>query len=113
MLNFVDNLSLKLIKAIKASDSTLLVAAMDLPKLNQVGIGNHIYLTLKQNNQYEVVRYDHLSTLTATAGNVPIAVTRDVNGTGAKNFGMPLCATADMNKTQMAEFICQTLGTCA
>ena len=112
MLGYVDNLTLKLAKPVKASDDTLTIAALDLPKLNAIGLTNHIYLTLKQGATTEIVRYEHIVPLVATLGAQPITVVRDVNGAGRKNFALPLCATAELNILQLQELICQLGATC-
>jgi hypothetical protein len=112
VLNFIDNLSIKLTKGVRSSDATLTVSPIDAVKLNAMPVGSHIYLTLEQGSLSEVVKYTHLANHTASSGAVVLAVQRDVNGTGAKNFAVPICARAVWSKLQLKEFICQTIGSC-
>ena len=106
-LTYVDNLSLKLLRGVRASDVSITVSSMDAVKLNVLPIGDHIYLNLVQGGISEVVKYTHNALQTAVGGQAVLPVTRDVNSTGAKNFAVPVCARAEWTRLQMLEFIRQ------
>ena len=46
MLNWIEHLIIRAEKPVRPADDTITVARKDAAKLNEVGAGNHIYLTL-------------------------------------------------------------------
>jgi hypothetical protein len=104
MLNMIDNLNMRLAKPIRASDTTITFVHPDVLQLNALEVGQHIYLTLRQGATYEIVKYTHTAPIT---GNVPVAVavSRDSNNTGAKNFAVGMCVKAEWNRLQMLEYL--------
>lgn len=112
MLNMVDNLQLTLLKNLRSGDSNMTVHSSDAVKLNAVGIGNHIYLTIKYGETYEIVKYNHNEDITAVSRPVHVPIIRDALAKGAKSFPRQTCVRADWNTLQLAEFICQTFEDC-
>lgn len=109
MLNFIDNLNMRLAKPVRSSDTTVTIVHPDALQLNSMAVGDHIYLTFRQGGTYEIMKYTHTAPIT---GNVPvaIAVSRDSNGTGAKNFATGMCIKAEWNKLQMVEYLSDQLA---
>ena len=105
MLVSKDCLDLKLVKTAHAADNFIWVSGGDAVKLNSIGVGNYINLTLSDNRACETVRYDHVATWPATSAPKQLPVIRDVGATGRKNFGVNSCAVADWSVTQLTEYI--------
>lgn len=108
MLKFVDFLSMEVQRAILAEHDYFEVSSVDAKKLNDVGQGNHIYLTFSypRADRHEVVKYEHGNDWVSQGGLVKIPVVRGVLG---KRLSFPAtsCVKADMNSVQLAEFIRQ------
>ena len=108
MLNFVDFLSIQVQRPIPAEQDFIEVSSVDAKRLNDVGQGNHIYLTLSypRANRHEVVKYQHGQDWVSQGGLVKIPVERGILG---KRLSFPtnVCVKADWNSVQMAEFIRQ------
>ena len=105
MLVSKDCLDLKLVKTAHAADDFIWVSGGDAVKLNSIGVGNYINLTLSDNRACETVRYDHVANWPATSTPKQIPVIRDVGATGRKNFGVNTCVVADWSVTQLTEYI--------
>ena len=110
MLVSKDCLDLKLSKTLQGGDNVLSVSGSDALKLNSIGIGNYINLTVTDNRACETVRYDHVVDFPATGTVKSIPVLRDVGATGRRNFGVHSCVVADWSVTQVVELINQLLG---
>jgi hypothetical protein len=104
MLNMIDNLNMRLAKSVRSSDTTVTIVPQDALQLNQLAVGEHIYLTFRQGGTYEIMKYTHTAPITGNAP-VAIAVQRDSNGTGAKNFATGMCIKAEWNRLQMLEYL--------
>lgn len=110
MLVSKDCLSLKLAKVLAAADDFIWVSGADAVKLNTIGVGNYINLTISDNRGCETIRYDHVAAWPATGAMKQIPVLRDVGGTGRRNFGVHSCVVADWSVTQVTELIEQLLA---
>ena len=110
MLVAKDCLNLKLVKTAHAADDFIWVSGADAVKLNSLGVGNYINLTISDNRACETVRYDHVANWPATSAPKQLPVIRDVGATGRKNFGVNSCAVADWSVTQITEYIEQVAG---
>lgn len=114
MLNWVEGITIEATKAIRPADNIISISRKDAVKLNTVGTGNYIYLTLQLygcEGVSEVVRYTHNTAIpTAGCASMDIAVDRDINGTGKKAFPVYTRATSQLNKPTLVEFIHQVMG---
>lgn len=107
MLVSKDCLRLKLAKVLAAADDFIWVSGADAVKLNTIGVGNYINLTISDNRGCETVRYDHIAQWPATSAPKQIPVLRDVSATGRRNFGVGTCVAADWSVAQMRDFVAQ------
>ena len=105
MLVAKDCLDLKLVKTAHAADDFIWVSGGDAVKLNSIGVGNYINLTISDNRACETVRYDHVANWPATSAPKQLPVVRDVGATGRKNFGVNTCVVADWSVAQLTEYI--------
>ena len=105
MLVAKDCLDLKLVKTAHAADEFIWVSGGDAVKLNSIGVGNYINLTISDNRACETVRYDHVANWPATSAPKQLPVVRDVGATGRKNFGVNTCVVADWSVAQLTEYI--------
>lgn len=114
MLNWIEHLIIRAEKPVRPADDTITVARKDAAKLNEVGAGNHIYLTLRLYGYpelHEVVRYEHKADIPVTGTpTVEVGIVRDINGRGRKAFPMKTCAVSELGTQQLTEFIRQTVG---
>lgn len=108
MLNVIDFIKFGTPRAVKAEQDFIELPSHEARKLNDVGRGNHIYLTLSfpRADRYEVVRYDHGQDWAPQGGLVKIPVTRGVLGK-RMSFPQSTCITVDWNTVQLREFIQQ------
>lgn len=104
MLEFIDNFKSALQTNLSTTDDFITLRTKDIARLNTLKEGNHIYLSVKYLDRYEVLKYTHD---TKIKGN-KVPVTRDVLGKGRKNFPCSSCVLADWNSVQLNEFICQS-----
>lgn len=106
MITLVDGFISHLKAKASVSDTLLLIPRADAIALNTVGVGNHIYLTLRDRNRYELVRYDHTENWSMSdPTNVMLPVTRDARGLGAKSFPYGACLKAEINSLYIAEMM--------
>lgn len=112
MLKFVDNIELRLLHHLRSGDVYMVVSRADARKLNAVGEGNHIYLSLKYGRSYEIVKYEHHEDIPAIGKPARVQIIRDALGTGAKSFPRGTCVVADLNSIQLRELVCQYKEEC-
>lgn len=103
MLEVIDGLKSSLTAHVQTTSDTLPLPPKTVQKLNELSEGNHIYLTLKYLDRYEVVKFTKDGAV--KQGKVPVV--RDILGTGRKNFPCGSCVVVDWNSIQLKEFICQ------
>lgn len=103
MLNFIDGFKGSLSSHLQSTDDALQLPFKTTQRLNELSEGEHVYLTLRYLDRYEVVKFTKDGDL--KQGKVP--VTRDVLGKGRKNFPCGSCVTVEWNSIQLKEFICQ------
>lgn len=103
MLEVIDGFKSSLTTHLQTTDDFLSLPFKAVQRLNELAEGNHIYLTLKYLDRYEVVKFVKENNL--KGGRVP--VTRDILGRGRKNFPCSSCVVVDWNTIQLKEFICQ------
>lgn len=103
MLNFIDGFKGSLSSHLQSTDDVLQLPFKPTQRLNELSEGEHVYLTLRYLDRYEVVKFTKDGDL--KQGKVP--VTRDVLGKGRKNFPCGSCVTVEWNSIQLKEFICQ------
>ena len=108
MLKFLDGFKGSLLKNLQTTDDTLNVTHTAQNALNELPEGDHVYITLRYLDRYEVVKFVKDTPL--KNGKVP--VTRDVLGKGRKNFPAGTCISVDWNSIQLKEFICQVKEDC-
>ena len=107
MLVSKDCLNLVLAKNAQTADNFIWLSGAEAYKLNAIGVGNHIHLTLSDNRGCETVRYDHTADWANTSALKQIPVIRNVSGTGSRNFAVHSCVTADWSVAQITELITQ------
>lgn len=107
MLVSKDCLNLVLAKNAQTGDNFIWLSGAEAYKLNAIGVGNHIHLTLSDNRGCETVRYDHNADWANTSALKQIPVIRNVSGTGSRNFAVHSCVTADWSVAQITELITQ------
>ena len=107
MLVSKDCLNLVLAKNAQTGDNFIWLSGAEAYKLNAIGVGNHIHLTLSDNRGCETVRYDHTADWANTSALKQIPVIRNVSGTGSRNFAVHSCVTADWSVAQITELITQ------
>lgn len=81
MLEFIDGFKTKVVGHVQTTSDTINLPFAAAKKLNDMVEGNHIYLTIKYLDRYEVVKY----TKEGEIKNGKIAVERDILGKGRKN----------------------------
>lgn len=109
MLNFIDGFKSALKTHFQTTDDVIQLPFKSVQELNNLADGDHVYLSIKYLDRYEVVKYIKEGEL--KGGKVPVI--RDVLGKGRKNFPCGSCVSIDWNSVQLKEFICQTQGECA
>lgn len=72
--------------------------------LDNVGIGNHTYLSIRFGSFQEVVRYDHTENFQDKAKKNQIPVVRDVRNTGRKTFPCGACVSFEWFSEAILEF---------
>ena len=107
MLVSKDGLNLVLAKNAQTGDNFIWLSGAEAYKLNAIGVGNHIHLTLSDNRGCETVRYDHTADWANTSALKQVPVIRNVSGTGSRNFAVHSCVTADWSVAQITELITQ------
>lgn len=110
MLVSKDCLDVKLVKTAHSADDFIWVSGADAVKLNTIGVGNHINLTISDNRACETVRYYHTTNWATTSSVKQIPVIRDAGATGRRNFGVHTCVIASWSVTQLTEFIEQLIA---
>lgn len=108
MLEFLYEFRTSLMEHTKTTSDAIKLPLKMIKRLEHMKEGNHIYLTLKYLDRYEVVKYTHQGQL--RNGFVPVE--RDILGSGRKNFPCGSCVVADWNPIQLNEFICQVKNSC-
>lgn len=103
MLSFIDGFKSTLKTHFQTTDDTLELPFKSVQELNKLAEGDHVYLTLRYLDRYEVVKFTKENDL--KGGKVPVE--RDVLGKGRKNFPCGSCVVVDWNSVQLREFICQ------
>lgn len=89
-----------------ASATTVRVPRAHAVKLNQVGVGNHMYLFLKDRIGTEVVKYYHDADWASVGSSiVDLPVQRAQSGTGARNFPYGACLQSGVTGAYVAELV--------
>lgn len=106
MVKVIDGFRSFLKAKLMASSSTISIPRADAIRLNNVGVGNHVYLTIKDRGISEIVRYDHQDNwTTADSAIVQLPVTRNARGLGAKNFPYGACVVSDVNSLYIEDLV--------
>lgn len=103
MLSFIDGFRSSLCENVSTTASTIKLRLSDAARLNKLKDGDHVYLSIRYLDRYEVVKF----TKDADIRNGEVPVTRDMLGTGRKNFPSGTCVQTDWNSIQLKEFIKQ------
>lgn len=103
MLAVVDHFSYELQCPIQPTDTELMLNANAVKRLNEVPVGDHVYLTLSVYDKYEIVKFTKQNELTGGK----ITVERDVERKGAKNFPRHSCVKHEWSKRVMDEYLAQ------
>lgn len=103
MLSFIDYFKGSLSSHLKTTDDTIVLKFEQARRLNELAEGDHVYLTVRYLDRFEVVKFT--KTYELKGGIVPVE--RDVLGKGRKNFPAGSCVSVDWNSVQLREFICQ------
>lgn len=102
----LDGYSVNLAKSLRPGDAALALRRGDAIKLNAIGVGNHIYLTVTTQGRTEFVRYDHTHNWDATDPSIiEIPVTRDVAGIGPRGFPYGACVKAEVNSFYVRDLV--------
>lgn len=104
MLEYLDGFKTKLVGNLQTTSDIITLPMAWAKKLDELVEGNHVYLTIKYLDRYEVVKY----TKDSKIKNGMVPVERDVLGKGRKNFPCGSCVLIDWNSVQLKEFICAT-----
>ena len=89
-----------------ASDGYLTITRAEAIKLNAVGVGNHVYLSVRDRVNYELVRYDHVADWDASdPATIQLPVLRNAAGLGAKNFSVGACITSEVNSLYIIDLV--------
>lgn len=97
MFRFIDGLRLTLKEGLSATSVAMTVDGASAARLNLLGIGNHIFLTIRNGLVSEVVKFTLTELLPLNQNKITIAIERNVNGIGVFNFPSCACVEADMN----------------
>lgn len=103
MLEFIDGFKGSLASHLQTTDDMLTLSQKAIQYLNGLQEGNHVYLTIRYLDRYEVVKF----TKDTQIKGHKVPVIRDVLGKGRKNFPCNSCVSVDWNSVQLKEFICQ------
>lgn len=108
MLKFIDFLNLELQRPLPSGQDFIELSAVDAKRLNAVGQGNHIYLTISypRANRHEVVKYVHGDDWKSQGGLVKVPVERGILGQRL-SFATTSCVKADWNSVQLTELFQQ------
>ena len=94
-----------------ASANSIALSRAAAIKLNAVGVGNRVYLTIKDRVNYELVQYDHVADWDASdPAVIQLPVVRDARGLGAKNFPYGACVASEVNSLYIVDYIAQSGG---
>lgn len=108
MLEFIDGLKTSVVGHVQTTDDYIKVSHKVAKRLEKMKDGNHIYLTLKYLDRYEIVKFTKDGPI--KDGKVPVE--RDILSEGRRNFPCSSCLVAEWSSTQLKEFICQTKDGC-
>lgn len=103
MLSFIDYFKGSLTTHFQTTDDVLHMPFKAAQRLNELAEGDHVYLTVRYLDRFEVVKFTKEKDI--RGGVVPVE--RDVLGKGRKNFPAGSCVSIDWNSIQLKEFICQ------
>lgn len=103
MLEFLDSFDTTLDGYLKASDDHIILPLSVVKRLNKMGEGNYVYLTLEHSGRYEILKF----TRTDEVKGCKVPVDRDVDNLGRKNFPLGTCVRVKWNSRQLQEFIAQ------
>lgn len=106
MVTMLDGFRAHLKAKLNASDSYITLTRSDAMKLNAVGLDNHVYLTVRDRVNSEIVKYTHADNwTTADESVVQVPVERNVRGLGAKNFPYGTCVTSEVNSLYISDLV--------
>lgn len=103
MLAYLDNFLFELKCPVQPSSDTLCVSKEAVDRLNELNIGDYVYITLKYLHRYELVKYEHVKKLE----HAKIPVTRGINGDRVMNFPRGSCVAIEWSKRTMDEYLAQ------
>lgn len=102
----LDGYTVNLAKNMKPGDADMALRRGDAIKLNAIGVGNHVYLTVTTVGRTEIVRYDHVHDWDATDPSiVMLPVQRDVAGIGPRGFPYGACVKAEVNSFYVRDLV--------
>lgn len=104
MLNFIDGFKSRLTTNLRTTGDTIKLPPKAVQQLNALAENDHVYLTVRYLDRYEVVKFTKGET-DIKGDEVPVE--RDILEKGRKNFPCEACVTIDWNSVQLKEFICQ------
>lgn len=104
MLEFIDGFRTAQQGHLPTTADYLNLPPKAVKQLNDLSDGNHVYLTLRYLDRYEVVKFTKDTELKGSK----VPVERDVLGKGRKNFPCGTCIVTDWNSVQLKEFVCNT-----
>lgn len=107
----IDGLQFTLRAKATASANTISVSRASAIRLNDVGVGNRVYLAIKDRMNYELVQYDHSADWDSSdSAIVALPVVRDARGFGAKNFPYGACVVSEVNSLYIEDYIDEHTG---
>lgn len=102
----LDGYSVNLAKSMKPGDADMALRRGDAIRLNAIGVGNHVYLTVTTAGRTEIVRYDHTHDWDGTDPSiVMLPVQRDVAGIGPRDFPYGACVKAEVNSFYVRDLV--------
>ena len=102
----LDGYSVNLAKSMKPGDADMALRRGDAIRLNAIGVGNHVYLTVSTAGRTEIVRYDHTHDWDVTDPSiVMLPVQRDVAGIGPRGFPYGACVKAEVNSFYVRDLV--------
>ena len=112
MLRIIDGLSVQLKALLAPADNQALISSSDALRLNELAVGDHIYLALHDGRGSELVKYTHAAVLATPPGTIYIPIDRAQGGTVRRAWPVKVCMSTSLAEVVLREFICQTAQEC-
>lgn len=107
MLRHIDYLSTRTSKPFTSSSAVLTVRPSHglVNKLNSLDIDDYIYIQLRYQHRYEVVKYIHSTPVVVNAGSLSLPVTRGEHGTTVTSWPSGTCVGSNLTYALLLEVL--------